>query len=68
MRAKVIHKYLTDEAKKLLVIADCETANDYGKMKALILLTYKMTPGKYRETFYKLTKKPEETFCSFHTD
>jgi len=61
-RAKVVYKYLTDEAKKLLVTTDWETAVDYNKMKASILLTYKLTPGKYRETFYKLVKKPEETF------
>jgi len=65
LRAKVVHKYLTDEAKTMLVNADPETANDYGKIKAVILLTNKLTPGKYRETFYKLFKKPEETFLQF---
>jgi len=56
---------LTDEAKTMLTDVDLETANDYGKMKAVILLTNKLTPGKYRETFYKLVKKPEETFLQF---
>jgi len=39
MRSTIIHKYLTDEAKTLLVTADWEPADDYKLMKALILET-----------------------------
>jgi len=43
-RSTIIHKYLTDEAKTLLVTADWVTADGYKWMKALILQTYKLTP------------------------
>jgi len=61
LRSTIIHKYLTNEAKTILVTDDWATADDYKMMNALILQTYKLTPGKYRETFYKVTKKPKET-------
>jgi len=44
-------------------------ADDYVKIKALILQTYKLTPGKYREMFYKLTKKKKKSrFYNFLID
>src|SRR5271163_1301532 len=65
LRLPLINKYLTDDARRLLISVPAETVQTFEEARALILRTYKLTPGKYRETFFKLTKKSEETHSQF---
>src|SRR5271163_4720569 len=65
LRLPLINKYLTDDARRLLISVPAETVETFEEARALILRTYKLTPGKYRELFFKLTKKPEETHSQF---
>src|SRR5271163_3129892 len=65
LRLPLINKYLTDDARRLLISVPAETVQTFDEARALILRTYKLTPGKYRESFFKLTKKSEETHSQF---
>jgi len=55
--------YLTEEARRLLLGLDLRATFEYAR--DLILKTYKLSSGKYKQMYQNLVKVPSETYSQF---
>ena len=65
IRLAVVNIYLTDGARRLLVSRPDTAQLSYEEAVEVILKTYKLSPGRYREMFQKSSKRREETYVQF---
>ncbi|GBM51020.1 hypothetical protein AVEN_62162-1, partial [Araneus ventricosus] len=72
-RAEIQKKYwvsyliglLPNEMSQIIATEDEEVTEDYEKIKALLLKTYKLTPERFRQLFVNHNKAPENTRTDF---
>jgi len=56
---------LNKRSKSLLARLSKEQLGDYERVKAYLLLEFKLTAEQYRDKFWTATKLPEETYTLF---
>ncbi|GBL83642.1 hypothetical protein AVEN_201946-1 [Araneus ventricosus] len=72
-RAEIQKKYwvsyliglLPSEMSQIIAREDEEVAEDYEKIKSLLLKRYKLTPERFRQLFVNHNKSPENTWTDF---
>ena len=65
IRLSVVNMYLIDDARKLLTNRVDYTQLSFKEAVEIILRTYKLSAGKYKDMFYKLNKIPSDTFSQY---
>jgi len=61
LRAQILRPYLNEKAKTLVSRMQPEFANDYTKVKEMLLREFKLSPAVYLKKFNTDSRKPEET-------
>src|SRR5260221_2922590 len=61
LRISLINPYLSDKARKLLTRLAPQETDTYEKLKAAILVEFRLTPQKYRDMFKSARKGNDES-------
>jgi hypothetical protein len=67
LRVSLLAPYLTDKARKALMVLPLESINTYEKWKQALLREHRLTPRLYRQNFNSIVREPNETCLQFNT-
>jgi len=67
LQAKLLMPFLNDRARSLLDKLPRERLDDYQQVREFLLREFKLTPEQYREKFWMMEKRSDETFTVFGT-
>ena len=67
LQAKLLMPFLNDRARSLLDKLPKERLDDYQQVREFLLREFKLTPEQYREKFWTMDKRTDETFTVFGT-
>ena len=67
LRIALLGPYLTDKARKVMLILPPEDIDTYIKWKAALLKEHRLTPQTYRRNFVQASREPDESCQQFST-